>query len=295
VAISTPPHTHAALVLKAIGHGCHVICEKPFAKDAAEAQAMLDAAEKAGVVHMLGNEFRWEPPRAMAQRAVLEGMIGEPRFFTHTQFLHYAGAPDVDLPDWWLKRSEGGGWIGTWGSHLVDWVRTWLGEFATLSASQANVGGPEGAAEDSFIVRFRLASGVQGALQQSGGAWGPFTSTVRLAGTKGTLWLENGALMLADAEGTREVPAAADLLLPPAPPASKDPRQAGAEWQMMTAVELAPYTMLASVWRAAMEGRPSPSPVAPATFADGVANMRVLDAIRASAASDGAVVRLSAA
>src|SRR5262245_26650612 len=47
VAVSTPPHLHGPITLKAIKRGCHVLCEKPFAKDVKEARAMLKAAEKA--------------------------------------------------------------------------------------------------------------------------------------------------------------------------------------------------------------------------------------------------------
>src|SRR3954453_8042945 len=53
VTVATPPHTHAPLVLEAVAAGKHVMCEKPFARDAVEAQEMLDAAAVAGVVHML--------------------------------------------------------------------------------------------------------------------------------------------------------------------------------------------------------------------------------------------------
>ena len=64
VAIATPPHTHAAIALEAIAAGKHVLCEKPFARDADEARRMLDAAEAAGVVHLLGTEFRWASGQA---------------------------------------------------------------------------------------------------------------------------------------------------------------------------------------------------------------------------------------
>ena len=47
VTIATPPNTHAALSTLAAARGCHIICEKPFAQDAAEARAMLDAAARA--------------------------------------------------------------------------------------------------------------------------------------------------------------------------------------------------------------------------------------------------------
>src|SRR5438874_1990098 len=51
VTVATPPHTHASIVLDAVAAGKHVVCEKPFARDAAEARQMLKAAEDAGVVH----------------------------------------------------------------------------------------------------------------------------------------------------------------------------------------------------------------------------------------------------
>jgi len=66
VTVATPPHTHAAIVLEAIAAGKHVVCEKPFARNADEARQMLEAAEAAGVVHMLGTEFRWSTTQALA-------------------------------------------------------------------------------------------------------------------------------------------------------------------------------------------------------------------------------------
>jgi predicted dehydrogenase len=292
VTVATPPHTHAPLVLNAIARGCHVVCEKPFAKNAGEARAMLDAAQKAGIVHLLGNEFRLEPQRAVIGRMIAQGLIGEPRFLTFTQFLHYVGAPDVDLPHWWLDASQGGGWLGTWGSHVVDWVRTWLGEFSSLNAVLPRISTAQGEAEDSYIVRFRLENGAEGTLHQSGGAWGPLAAMVRVAGTKGTIWLDNGVIWLADRDGTRAVPVEPEFLLPPALAQSTDPRQARAEWQMMSYVELAPYLVLGQIWRALINGEKPPSAVPLATFVDGVAAMEVLDAIRVSAAKDGALVRI---
>src|SRR5680860_1299422 len=54
------------------------------------------------------------------------------------------------------------------------------------------------------------------------------------------------------------------------------------------AMELEPYTALARAFYTAIDGG-EPGPVAPATFTDGVAGMRVLDAMRASAAAGGAL------
>src|SRR5438105_1214480 len=76
--IVTPPHTHAALALQAIRAGKHVLVEKPFARDTTEARAMLHAAEQAGIVHLLGAEFRWAAGQALLNRVVHDGAIGDP-------------------------------------------------------------------------------------------------------------------------------------------------------------------------------------------------------------------------
>jgi predicted dehydrogenase len=289
VTIATPPDTHAALALAAVSRGCHVICEKPFARDTAEARGMLDAAERAGVKHFVGNEFRWLPERVVAARAIAEGMIGEPRLASLVQFHPLVASPDAKMPGWWFDAGVGGGWLGAQGSHIVDHVRTWLGEFASVSAALPIVSDRQGVAEDSYALRFRMANGVEGSIQQSAGAWGPSVAMTRVAGTHGTLWLDGSAVWLADARGARELPVPPDLELPPPPSASADPRERFSHY------ELGPYTRLCEALRAGVDGREQTGPVAPPTFADGVAAMEVLDAIRASAARGGELVQVGAA
>ena len=60
-----PNGLHGKWTLAALEAGKHVLCEKPFAADAAEARTLLAAAEKAGVVHLLGTEFRFAPGRVL--------------------------------------------------------------------------------------------------------------------------------------------------------------------------------------------------------------------------------------
>ena len=64
VTIATPPAAHADVAIRVAEAGRHVLCEKPFALDAGEARAMLDAAEHAGVTHLVGHEFRWATEEA---------------------------------------------------------------------------------------------------------------------------------------------------------------------------------------------------------------------------------------
>ncbi|MFZ4585628.1 MAG: Gfo/Idh/MocA family protein [Acidimicrobiia bacterium] len=277
VTIATPPNTHAALAIAACEAGKHVICEKPFALDAAEAEAMCAAAVRAGVGAFVGYEFRWAVDRAVARRAIADGVIGEPRLVSIVQYVPLVASLDAKGPSWWFDDAAGGGWLGASGSHVVDLVRYWLGDFVSVSATQSMVSARDGAvdAADSYTVRFTLANAVEGVIQETAAAWAP-GGMVRVAGTEGTLWLERGSVFVADAGGTRELPVPADLVLPDAPEVSTDPRH------RFTHLELGPYTRLAEVLMARVRDEPLPTAVPPPTFADGLAAMRVLDAIRRS-------------
>jgi len=90
-------------------------------------------------------------------------------------------------------------------------------------------------------------------------------------------------VFVSDHSGRRLLSVPGDLALPAAP-ASDDPRH------RYTHLELGPYTRLCEALLARMRGGEAASPVAVPTFADGLACMRVLDAIRASAGSRGARV-----
>lgn len=283
VTIATPPRTHAPLTLTAISHGCHVICEKPMAGDLGEARAMLQAAEQAGITHLIGHQFRWAPERALVARALQEGLIGKAGLLTLTSYLPLVASPEAKMPAWWFDEDAGGGWLGAHGSHLVDQVRSWLGEFASVSAALPTISAREGGAEDSYVVRFRLTSGAQGVLQHTAGAWGPMAEMVRVAGTTGTIWTDDGIVRLADSSGVRELPVPDDLVLP-----LNRNHEPGQQHR-----DPGPYTRLCEILRAGVDGRTPVSAVPPPTFHDGVACMEVLDAIRTSAANDGAVVTLS--
>src|ERR1700733_5104221 len=135
VTIATTPATHAQLALKAINRGCHVLCEKPFAFNAAEGAALLKAAENAGIVHMVAHEFRWLPERALFGLAIAQGLIGDPRFLVIDQFIPLVADAEARMPRWWFDKDAGGGWLGAGGSHLIDQIRVYLGEVESISAN----------------------------------------------------------------------------------------------------------------------------------------------------------------
>jgi predicted dehydrogenase len=280
VAVATPPAWHAPVVRRCLAAGVHVLCEKPFAMDAAEARALRDEAAAAGVVALVGHEFRWSPERALAARALRAGAVGEPRLAllaAHVPLLR-----EVSMPAWWFEPAAGGGWLGASGSHLVDQLRVWLGEVTGLSAALPVVGSYRGPAEDSFDVRVQVRSGASAVLQQTAASFGPAAAVARVVGTEGTLWIEGDAVWLGDRGGARVLPLPGDLRLPDPPD--------GAGAHRFGHLELGPYVRLCEAFRDAIAGRRDPreGDPRPATFDDGVACMAVLDAIRASAVAGGA-------
>jgi len=289
VSVSTPPTTHCAVTLAALRQGCHVLCEKPFAANAAQASEMLQAAQRAGVVHLVGHEFRFMPQRALVARSVAQGLIGVPRFFAHVHFNSYVTQFSQGMPDWWFSSETAGGWLGASGSHVIDQVRHELGEIAAVSAALPRISTNASGVEDSFVVRMRLTNGAEGTIQQTGGALGTPAGLFRVAGTEGSIWIDNDKVCLATRDGTQELDIPEDLMLPQAVP-STDPRQQTVEWQRLTSLELSPYTQLCKHLRAMIEGNHPPGPVCPATFEDGVRSMNVLEAVRESARLDGALI-----
>jgi predicted dehydrogenase len=287
VTIATPPHTHAALALAAVSAGKHVVCEKPFARDAPEAQLVLDAAEQARVVHLLGCEFRYASGQALVTRLVGAGAIGEPRLATFLLHIPLLAGEGVEVPDWWSQESEGGGWLGAQGSHVIDQVRTTLGEFTGVSGSLLNLAEHGWSAEDTFSVHFRTTSGCTGLMQSSAADRGPFLITSRIAGTRGTVWAEGDTVKLADAAGTRTIPIPDELatIAAEAPPA--DLLLTAYDLLHSTGIDMGPYTRLFETFHRLIDGETIADRPAPATFADGVAAMRVMDAIRKSAAEGG--------
>jgi predicted dehydrogenase len=289
VVIATSPSTHAELAEEAISAGRHVLVEKPFALSGEEAARLCECAGAAGVVALVGHEFRFAPERVTFRAALAERLIGTPRIATFIGHLPLAAPLDMPAPRWWFDRGAGGGWLGASVSHLVDAIRSWLGEFDSVSAALPMVSGrnPATHAEDTAAARFRMRSGCEGVLQQSAGVWGDRVEVMRVAGPLGTLILDGDTVQLADAGGTRTL----ERVGPPSPAElepSEDPRH------RFTHIELGPAIVQAGVWRDLALGRPPAySAVPPATFADGLACMQVLDAIRSSAAAAGAAVSLT--
>ena len=273
VTIATPPASHAPLAIMAARAGKHVLCEKPMARSASEAEAMCAAVRDAGVVGMLGFEFRFHPARATLRRMLARGDLGVPQLVFAADALPLYVAPYKAPPDWWYDAEAGGGWLGASGSHLIDTVRYWLGDVGSVTATVETLG--RGSADDTFAMLVRLRSGAQAVLHQSAAVLGPRFQALRVSGSEGTAWLdEDWTLWRVDRRGEpSRVEPPADLRLPDV----EIPAHAGPFAQR----ELPSFVRLAEAFGDAIGGRRRPDDApSPAAFDDGLACQRLMDAAR---------------
>ncbi len=288
IAIATPPRAHRDLAIAALRAGKHVLCEKPFAMNAAEAAEMRDVADATKLTAMVGHEFRHAPQRAYVKELLNLGFVGQPQLCTIELFLdRYVTAEPRPLT-WLAYESEGGGLLGALGSHYIDGLRHWFGDVATASgrlavlrpdlkdpASGAIV---KAGADDTFFFTLEFASGVVATMSASFAATPARGAKIVVMGERGTLIaeqpgpnpMENG-IVVASRDGkplqALPTPARYTPLFD-----DRDPR-------------LAAFRMLVREFASGIEQHASPAP----NFTDGWRCQQVLDAVRASSRSGCAV------
>ncbi|HEX5615824.1 MAG TPA: Gfo/Idh/MocA family oxidoreductase [Acidimicrobiia bacterium] len=267
VSVHSPPFLHAEHVGRAVAGGRAVLCDKPFAMHASEAEAMLETARAAGAVHLCNFEFRHEPARVVVHDLVRDGAVGT---VERVQWTHWSASSRHPLrPYGWLfDAAQGGGWIGAWASHAVDALRWWFGDVRVLHAlrhlSVPTRPGPDGAprrctAEDGLTATLALPGGATALLDSTFAAAASLAPRVTISGSDGVIeCVADTRVLLRRVDGARdEIPVDRGV--------QGDPHRVAMErW--------------AVVVRDAVESRQVPDD-AP-TFADGAACDRVLDAMR---------------
>jgi predicted dehydrogenase len=130
VDIATTVESHRLLVEMAAGAKVACICQKPFARSASDAEAMVTVCAQAGVPLMVHENFRWQTPIQAIRRALDDGAIGTPfwgRFSFRSAFDVYRAQPYL---------AEGKRFIiEDLGIHILDVARFIMGDVATVSAT----------------------------------------------------------------------------------------------------------------------------------------------------------------
>lgn len=141
VYVPLPNGLHAEWTLKAISSGKHVLCEKPFALNAADAERAVEAAKGANLTLMEGFMYRFHPQMRRLGELVRGGAIGEVRQVI-AEFGHRVDDPE----DVRIIGSLGGGALGDVGCYCVSGVRLAFGsepKRATALARFADDGADE--------------------------------------------------------------------------------------------------------------------------------------------------------
>ncbi|MSQ22581.1 MAG: Gfo/Idh/MocA family oxidoreductase [Dehalococcoidia bacterium] len=104
VSIATPPASHHEIALAALNAGKHVLCEKAFAMNQAEARAMWQKAEQTGLTAMVAHEFRFAPARAYVKELLQQGYVRDIRSVHINLFMGPTRMPSGPRPMTWAAR-----------------------------------------------------------------------------------------------------------------------------------------------------------------------------------------------
>lgn len=194
VSVCLPNYLHAPVSIAALDARCHVLCEKPMATSADEAEAMIAAATKSGKKLMIGHNQRFVASHQKAKELLESGELGKIYSF-RTTFGH--GGPEgwsADGANSWFfdKKRAFIGVMGDLGVHKADLVRYLLGEeirdvaafIETSAKAKADV-------DDNAVFILRSESGIVGTLAASWAYNAQEDNSTVIFGEKGTIRLED--------------------------------------------------------------------------------------------------------
>jgi predicted dehydrogenase len=169
--IATPNVLHHPQAMAAIEAGMHIICEKPLAMNASQAREMAVRADAADCKTLTFFTHRAIAAAAHIKHLIDQGFLGQPY---QVNAMYFSGSnlnPNKPLA-WRMVRAEAGtGMLGDIGSHVIDLVRWWLGDYSRVvaqwqTAIRERPGGVADA-DDSCSFLAQLACGAQAVFQAS--------------------------------------------------------------------------------------------------------------------------------
>jgi predicted dehydrogenase len=121
VSVASPPFDHLPSVLAALAAGKHVLCEKPFGMNVAEAEQMVAAAERAGTATAMSFEFRYVPAIIALRELLDNGHIGALREIDVSRMGRDLLERQTNRSQsWWFSREKGGGIANAFMPHFFD-------------------------------------------------------------------------------------------------------------------------------------------------------------------------------
>ena len=181
VYIPLPNHLHYEWTLRAAEAGKHILCEKPLALNAAQAEEMAAAASKAGVHLAEAFMYRHHPRYTQIQDIIASGEIGDIRGI-HSTFTFNSSGSDSNVR---FHKDWGGGSLYDIGCYSISAARMILGKEPTAATVIAMFSPKHGDVDmmASGLLEFDDHIGVT----FDSGMWAAFRNTLEVLGTEGTI------------------------------------------------------------------------------------------------------------
>ncbi|HSE77471.1 MAG TPA: Gfo/Idh/MocA family oxidoreductase [Alphaproteobacteria bacterium] len=159
--IVTPPETHFELVALGAARGAAMICQKPLAPTYGEAERIVETAERAGVLLVAHENFRFMPWYREASRLLREGALGRPLAISFRLRPGDGQGPQAYLDRQPYFQQMRRFLIHETAIHFIDTFRYLMGEVSGVFARLRRIN-PAIAGEDAGYVLFEFASGAAG-------------------------------------------------------------------------------------------------------------------------------------
>ncbi|BAZ09748.1 oxidoreductase-like protein [Calothrix sp. NIES-4071] len=134
VSISTPPFLHYEMAKTALEAGKHLLLEKPVTLNVNQAIELYHLANQKGVTATVDFEFRFIPGWQFFAELLAQGYVGKKRLIR----IDWLGASRADTSrpwNWYSRSYQGGGALGSLGSHAFDYIHWLFGSVNKLSAN----------------------------------------------------------------------------------------------------------------------------------------------------------------
>jgi predicted dehydrogenase len=182
ICVCTPPVSHPEISIYGLERGSNVLCEKPFAIQAACAERMIETAEKTGRYLTMASKFRFVEDVSKAKELVGGGIIGD------MVLCEIAFCGRADMRSRWPSDPaiSGGGVLIDNGSHAVDIVRYLLGPIGRVQAQHGR-SIQKLPVEDTSMVFVETLAGVWGRIDLSWCIEKDHDAYICMHGNEGTL------------------------------------------------------------------------------------------------------------
>ena len=187
--LPTPNELHLSITLQAAAAGKHILCEKPLARNLAEARQMVEGCRERGVMLMEAFMWRHHPRVRRAREMVNSGELGELRL------VKMDFSFQIDPSDWRLDPTRGGGPLFDLGCYGINAARLFTGQEPNEIHARTRMGATGVDMTTGFQLHF--PGDVIGLMDCSFEC--PYRNRIEVVCTRGAVELPEGVLPPTDA------------------------------------------------------------------------------------------------